>query len=68
MGMITDRRQRATLKQVDDNERRAAIAKARCLIYEKNYAVDSSALGGMLKEHSLVPTSVSTTKSSPTPQ
>jgi hypothetical protein len=47
------------LARVDDNCRRAKITNALRIIYEKNYAVDSDPVERILKEESLVPTSVS---------
>jgi|SRR5882762_1498976 hypothetical protein len=59
LGMARDRQQRLTLARVDDETKRFVIANSRRLIYERNYAVDSSALERILKDQSLVPTSVS---------
>lgn len=56
--MTRDRQQRSTLARVDNEDRKFKIAAARRLIYEKNYAVDSRALEKLLKDESLVPTSV----------
>lgn len=58
LGMARDMSQRLTLARVDDNHHQNLIATARGLIYEKNYAVDSTAVENLLKEHSLVPTTV----------
>jgi hypothetical protein len=57
--MVRDRQQRSTLERIDDHIKRFTIANARKLIYEKNYAVDSSVLDKILKDQSWVPTSVS---------
>ena len=59
MGMPLDRRQRVTLKRVDDHVRQFSIANARRLIYERNYAVDSKSLANFLSADSSVPTLVS---------
>jgi hypothetical protein len=58
LGTRRDRSARISLTRVDDNQRRSKISSARNLIYGKNYAVDSSAIQGLLKENSLVPTVV----------
>jgi hypothetical protein len=52
--------QRETLARVDDANRRGRVAAARKSIYEKNYAVNSSAVEKLLKVDSLVPTAVGT--------
>ena len=58
--MVLDMKQRKTLARVDDETRRHKIDTAREIIYKKNYAVDSKAVQTILREQSLVPTSVST--------
>jgi hypothetical protein len=58
LGMALDRKQRSTLQRVNDRGRQIKIAKARSLIYEHNYAVDSAAVEKLLKDQSLVPTLV----------
>lgn len=58
LGMALDKCQRLTLKRVDDISRRSKVADARRLIFKKNYAVNSTALESILKDESLVPTSV----------
>lgn len=58
MGMAQDRQQRSRLLREDDIHRKTAITSARRLIYEKNYAVDSKTLAGLLQPQSLVPTVV----------
>lgn len=62
LGMVRDRQQRSTLQRLDDQGRQYKIEKARHLIYERNYAVDSSAVNKLLKAESLVPTSVRCTR------
>jgi hypothetical protein len=59
MGMPQDMKERVTLARVDDEERRRKIGIARDIIYEKNYAVDNVNVEALLKNQSLVPTSVS---------
>jgi hypothetical protein len=59
MGMVRDMNQRKTLSRVDDEDRRRKVETARDIIYKKNYAVDGSPVETILKEQSLVPTSVS---------
>jgi hypothetical protein len=58
MGMVRDMRQRVTLARVDDDANRHRVETARDIIYKKNYAVDSTAVEAILKEESLVPSSV----------
>jgi hypothetical protein len=56
--MKRDMQQRETLSRVDDEAKRSKVAAARRIIYEANYAVDSDAVEALLKEQSLVPTTV----------
>src|ERR1700721_1245661 len=58
IGMPQDMSERTSLARHDGINHWIKIQSARRLIYEKNYAVDSSAVERLLKEHSLVPTSV----------
>jgi hypothetical protein len=60
MGMKRDMRQRETLARVDDEDRKRMVRTAREIIYEKNYAVDTTSVEILLQPQSLVPTSVST--------
>ena len=53
-------KQQETLVHDDDENRRCKVNRAREIIYEKGYAVNSWAVEGILKEQSLVPTLVST--------
>jgi hypothetical protein len=50
--------QRVSLACVDNPSRQSKVFAARRLIYEKHYQVDSAGVEGLLKEQSLVPTSV----------
>jgi hypothetical protein len=59
MGTALDRKQRKTLPRVDDETRRSNIRNAREIIYQNNYAVDSTYVEDILKNQSLVPTVVS---------
>jgi hypothetical protein len=59
LGMQRDIKQRETLACVDDKIRRGKVETARDIIYRQNYAVDGAAVDALLKEQSLVPTSVS---------
>jgi len=43
---------------MDDDEHRRKVAIARGLIFEKDFAVDSTAVNNLLKEESLVPVAV----------
>lgn len=58
MGTPHDMSQREFLLHVDDDSRQSKILKARKLIYEDNYAVNSLQVQSLLKEESLVPTTV----------
>lgn len=58
LGMTRDMSKRLSLARVDDNQRRGSVSTARKLIYERNYAVDSVPIENILKEQSLVPTTV----------
>lgn len=51
-------KERSSLARVDDATRRARVESARSAIYEKNYAVNSNAVENLLREQSLVPTTV----------
>jgi hypothetical protein len=57
--MLLDRKQRSTLRRLDDAQRRGRVSSARKLIYENNMAVNSAAVERLLQPESLVPTSVS---------
>jgi hypothetical protein len=48
-----------TLARVDDNVTRHKVGTARNIIYKKYYAVDNDRVEAMLKDESLVPSSVS---------
>lgn len=56
--MALDRKQCLTLARVNEAARVPLVDSAHKCIYEKNYAVDSTAVENHLKEQSLVPTSV----------
>jgi hypothetical protein len=56
--MKSDAARRITLARTDDLMRRGRVVAAQRLIYEKNYAVNSTAVEILLKEQSLVPTTV----------
>jgi hypothetical protein len=56
--MKSDVARRTKLARTDDVTRRGRVITARKLIYEKNYAVNSTAVESLLKEQSLVPTTV----------
>jgi hypothetical protein len=59
MGMVPDVRQRQDHIRVDSHALRYTLSQARSAIYNGGYVVNSAAVEGMLKEHSLVPASVS---------
>ena len=54
-----DQQQHSTLARVNDNSRQAKVEGERRLIYEKHYALDGKAVNELLKDQSLVPTTVS---------
>jgi hypothetical protein len=58
VGMVTDMAQRTRLARIDDNHRKIRVTTARRLIYDKQHRVNSAAVENLLKEESLVPTSV----------
>ena len=58
MGKHRDILQRRTLARIDNVRRRNLVKAAHEKIYEKNYVVDSKAVGRLLQEESLVPTAV----------
>ena len=58
LGLPKDRQQRVQFLRVDNLQRRNKISSARRIIYEENYHVNSTAVERILKEESLVPTSV----------
>ena len=58
MGMPQDMTQRKTLARVDDVRRRTHVEAARETIYIKNNTVDGTKVENILKEESLVPTTV----------
>lgn len=60
LGKRLDMKQCLSLARVDNEDRKRKVQTARRIIYEKNYAVNSEAVEKLLKEESLVPTSVST--------
>lgn len=58
LGSSLDIKQRKTLERKDDSSRQSKITISRSLIYDRGYGVRSNAVENLLKEHSLVPTSV----------
>lgn len=54
-----DMARRATSARVDSVMRRTRVSTARRLIYEKNMQVNCAAVEDLLRDTSLVPTSVS---------
>ena len=56
-------KRRVALARVDNEERKRKVGIARSIIYEKNYAVNCEAVEKLLKQESLVPTSVSSERS-----
>ncbi|KAF9455142.1 hypothetical protein BDZ94DRAFT_1380273, partial [Collybia nuda] len=56
VGMAMDRKQRTTKARIDNASQREIIAKARKLIYQEGYLVNSAQVERLLKPQSLVPT------------
>ena len=59
LGTAKDARERETLARVDDNVRQSKIKSACAHIYKSGLGVTSAAVEDLLKDQSLVPTSVS---------
>ena len=59
LGTSKDARERDALARIDDNVRQNKIKSARAHIYESGLGVTSTAVEDLLKDQSLVPTSVS---------
>jgi hypothetical protein len=55
MGTRRDMSQRQSLIRVDDADRRNKVLSARRLIYESNYATNSTRIEAHLKDESLTP-------------
>ena len=51
-------KQHQTLARIDDDARQSKVTISRSLIYDRGYSIRSNAVENLLKEHSLVPTSV----------
>jgi len=58
MGHEQDISQQQALVQVADDDLRNKVLDARCLIYEKNYAINTPVVEKLLKDESLIPTLV----------
>jgi hypothetical protein len=58
MGQKQDMQKRINHPRVDDLDRRDRVERARNLIYEQNYAVNSNKVKDLLYKDSLVPTNV----------
>ena len=59
MGTPNDMKRRQLLVRIDDDSRRGKVLRARDLIYERNYAVNTPKIEELLRDQSLVPTAVS---------
>lgn len=59
IGTPEDEALRAQSRRVDTKERQDAVQKARNIIYEDGYVVNSTLVDNILKDQSLVPTVVS---------
>ena len=59
LGTSRDKTERDTLARVDDCDRQSRVNTARAHIYGSNLGVTSTAVESLLKDQSLVPTSVS---------
>ena len=60
MGKTVDLQNRISEVRVDDQARRAKVAKARRLVYEKGASVNGSTVKKILELESAVPTTVRT--------
>ena len=59
MGTPNDMRRRQQLVRTDDNSQQEKVLCAQELIYERNYAVNTLKIEELLRDQSLVPTTVS---------
>ena len=59
LGMSRDKTERNTLARIDDCVRQSKIQSTRAHIYDSTLGVMSTAVESLLKDQSLVPTSVS---------
>ena len=59
LGTFKDARERDTLTCIDDNVRQNKVKSAHAHIYKSGLGVTSAAIEDLLKDQSLVPTSVS---------
>ena len=59
MGTPDDMKRRQLLARTDDDTRQNKVLCARRLIYERNYAVNTPQIEKLLRDQSLVPTTVS---------
>ena len=59
MGTPNDMKQRQLLVRTDNDSGRNKVLRARELIYERNYAVNTPQIERLLRDQSLVPTAVS---------
>ena len=65
MGAPNDMRRRQLLAHTDDDNRQNKVLRARELIFERNYAVNTPQIEKLLRDQSLVPITVSKESSSP---
>ena len=65
MGAPNDMRRRQLLARTDDDNRQNKVLRARELIFERNYAVNTPQIKKLLRDQSLVPITVSKESSSP---
>ena len=63
LGMPRDMKERDTLSRTDDHVRQNKVENARAYIYDSAFGVTSTAVEKLLKDQSLVPTSVSSSYS-----
>ena len=59
LGMARDMKERNTLARIDDRVRQNKIKSARAHIYDSELGITSTSVEGLLKDQSLVPTTVS---------
>jgi hypothetical protein len=60
MGSKADLDNRVSQERVDNKVRRANVAKARKLVYEKGASINGTTVSSILGSESMVPTKVST--------
>ena len=68
LGMTRDMKEQNTLARIDDHVRQNKIKIAQAHIYDSELGITSTSVEGLLKDQSLVPTTVSLYVFDPSPQ